>query len=397
MRIKGKTLKIFISTGEVSGDWQGALLIKALFKYAESTGIELQVTALGGDRMAEAGATMLGNTVGIGSIGLLEALPYIIPTIWIQWRAKQKLKRSPPDLVILIDYVTPNLVLGKFAKSELKVPVIYYIAPQAPGWVWELGGKEAKDIVDFTDKILAIFPQEAKYYQDRGANVVWVGHPMVDVMDKFPDKAEARTQLGISESDLVVGILPASRSQEIKYLLPVMLEAAQKIQAKLPQVKFWLPLSMERYRIKFEELFLKYDLPVTIISGSSGRSHLLMRAADLVLCKSGTVNLEAALLNVPQVVVYKVSKVTAWLAVKVLKFSIPFMAPPNLIEMKEIVPEFLQHNATGDRISAACLDLLLNESKREQTLKDYAQMRDRLNGTATMDRVVKEIFSAVKI
>jgi lipid-A-disaccharide synthase len=392
MRIKGKTLKIFISTGEVSGDWQGALLIKALFDYAKSSGIELEITALGGDRMAEAGATILGNTVGIGSMGLVEAIPYVIPTIWIQWQAKQKLKRSPPDLVILIDYVTPNLVLGKFAKDQLKVPVIYYIAPQAPGWVWSLGDLEVKRVVNFTDKILAIFPQEAKYYEDYGGNVVWVGHPMVEVMAQFPDKATARKQLGIPEADLVVGILPASRSQEIKYLLPVMLEAALKIQAKLPQVKFWLPLSMERYRLQFERQFQKYGVPVNIISG---RSQLLIRAADLVLSKSGTVNLESALLNVPQVVIYKVSKVTAWLAVNVLKFSIPFMAPPNLLEMREIVPEFLQHNATGDRIADACLELLLNESKREQTLKDYARMRDRLNGNGTMDRVVKEIFSSL--
>jgi lipid-A-disaccharide synthase len=385
-------LKIFISTGEVSGDWQGALLVKALREYAISAGIDLEIVALGGDRMAEAGATMLGNTVGIGSIGLLEALPYIIPTLWVQWQAKQKLKRSPPDLVILIDYVTPNLVLGKFAKHKLKVPVVYYIAPQAPGWVWAMGKREVNEIVSFTNKVLAIFPQEAKYYQGHGANVVWVGHPMVDVMAKFPDKAAARSQLGIPESDLVVGLLPASRSQELKYLLPVILEAAQKIQAKLPHVKFWLPLSMERYRVKFEQLFKEYGVSVNIISG---QSQLLMRAADLVLSKSGTVNLEAALLDVPQVVIYKVSKVTEWIAVNVLKFSIPFMAPPNLVEMREIVPEFLQYNATGDRIAEACLDLLLNESKRQQTLTDYAQMRDQLNGTNAMDRVVKEVFSTL--
>ncbi len=387
-------MKIFISTGEVSGDWQAALLIKALRGYADANGIDLEIVALGGDRMKEAGAIMLGNTVGIGSIGLLEALPFVIPTIWVQWQAKQKLRRSPPDLVILIDYVTPNLAMARFTKEVLKVPVIYYIAPQAPGWVWALGDREAKEIVSFTDKILAIFPQEAKYYEEYGGNVVWVGHPMVEVMAKFPDKLTARSQLGIPESDLVVGILPASRLQELKYLLPVMLEAAQKIQAQLPQVKFWLPLSMERYRAKIEQLFQEYKIPVQIISG---QSQLLMRAADLILTKSGTVNLEAALLDVPQVVVYKVSKITEWIAVNLLKFSIPFMAPPNLMVMREIVPEFLQTKATGDRIAAACLDLILDSAKRQQTLIDYAEVRDRLNGKDTMAKVVKEIFSTVKI
>ncbi len=389
MDLVGKKLKIFISTGEVSGDWQGALLIKALFEHAKSVGIKLEITALGGDRMAAAGAKMLGNTVGIGSIGLVEALPFVIPTIKVQWQAKQILKRDPPDLVILIDYVTPNLVLGKFAKFTLKVPVIYYIAPQAPGWVWAMGDGEAKEIARFTDKILAIFPQEAKYYQQFGANVAWVGHPLVEVMARFPNKATARAELGIPESDLVVGLLPASRSQELKFLLPVMLEAAQKIQARLPQVKFWLALSMERYRPILAALLAEYKLEVQIISGNS---QLLMRAADVILSKSGTVNLEAALLDVPQVVIYKVSKVTAWIAVQVLKFSIPFMAPPNLVEMREIVPEFLQSNATADRIAEAGLDLLLNPDKRAQTLKDYAQMRARLNGEGTMERIVREVF-----
>jgi len=332
---------------------------------------------------------MLGNTVGIGSIGLLEALPFVIPTIKLQWEVKQKLRKAPPDLVILIDYVTPNTAIGEFTQKYLKVPIIYYIAPQAPGWVWSMGEKGSNKIISFTDRILAIFPQEQEFYQQKGANVTFVGHPMVEVMDQVPDRATARAKLGIPETDLVVGLLPASRSQELKYLMPVILESAQIIQARLPHVKFWLPLSLDRYRPKLEELFAQYHVPVTIISG---QSQLLMRAADLVLSKSGTVNLEAALLNTPQVVVYKVSKVTAWIALNILKFSIPFMSPPNLVNMQEIVPEFLQINATSDRVAAACLNILLNESVRQQTLKDYGLMRDRLNGQGTMARVVKEIF-----
>ncbi len=387
-----KPLKIFISTGEVSGDWHGALLIQGLRTYADSKGIELEISGLGGDRMAEAGAIMLGNTVGIGSIGLLEALPFVIPTIKLQWEVKQKLKKSPPDIVILIDYVTPNTAIGEFCQRYLKVPIVYYIAPQAPGWVWSMGDRGTNKIVSFTDKILAIFPQEEEFYKQKGGKVTMVGHPMVDVMDQVPDRATARAKLGIPESDLVVGLLPASRSQELKYLMPVILESALKIQTRLPHVKFWLPLSLDRYRLKLEELFAKSNIPVTIISG---QSQLLMRAADLVLSKSGTVNLEAALLNTPQVVVYKVSKVTAWLALNILKFSIPFMSPPNLVNMQAIVPEFLQTNATSDRVSAACLNILLNESVREQTLKDYAIMRERLNGKGAMTRIVKEIFDLI--
>lgn len=383
--------RIFISTGEVSGDWQGAILIEALQSYAQKQGIELEVLALGGDRMAQAGATLLGNTIGIGSMGLVEALPYVIPTLMVQWQAKRQLKQSPPDLVILIDYVTPNTALGYFAKQQLNVPVVYYIAPQE--WVWSFNRKNTNAIAAFTTKLLAIFPQEAKYYQERGANVTWVGHPLVDLMARVPDRTTARQKLGIAESDLVVALLPASRSQELKYLMPVMLEAAQLIRAKLPQVKFWLPLSLERYRPTVEKLLQKYDIPAQIIQG---QSQLLIRAADVVLSKSGTVNLETALLKVPQVVIYRVSKITAWLARYVLKFYIPFMSPPNLVQMKQIVPEFLQEAASPEIVSQACLELLLNQAARQQMLQDYDEMQLCLGGEGAIERVAKEIFDLLR-
>ncbi|MFM7788424.1 MAG: lipid-A-disaccharide synthase, partial [Microcystis panniformis] len=166
---------IFISTGEVSGDWHGAILIEALREQAALRGMELEIIGLGGDRMAAMGAKLLGNTVGIGSIGAIEALPYILPTIRLQENAKKSLKKSPPDIAVLIDYMMPNQGMGYFAKRVLNIPVVYYIAPQE--WVWSFNDKNTKAIAAFTDKLLAIFPQEAVYYEKQGTNVQWVGHP----------------------------------------------------------------------------------------------------------------------------------------------------------------------------------------------------------------------------
>jgi lipid-A-disaccharide synthase len=380
--------RIFISTGEVSGDWHGAILIEALQQLAASKGIELEISALGGDRMVAAGAELLGDTVGIGSIGAVEALPYVLPTIRVQAQAKKKLKKAPPDLVVLIDYMMPNQGMGYFAKQELNVPVIYYIAPQE--WVWSLNDKNTKAIAAFTDKVLAIFPQEAKFYQDQGANVQWVGHPLVDIMDRVPSRTEARQQLGIAEDELMVALLPASRWQELKMVAPIMFEAAQKIQAKLPHVKFWLPLSLDRYRSDVEKLLKQYNLDVKVVSTPS---QTVIRAADLVLSKSGTVNLETALLNVPQVVLYRVSAVTAWIARHILRVKIPFMSPPNLVQMEAIVPEFMQEAATPEALADACLDLLTNEQVRQKMLLDYAEMRDRLGGNGAISRVAEAVFS----
>lgn len=381
-------VRIFISTGEVSGDLQGALLIAGLKRQAAYAGLELEIVALGGDTMASAGATLLGNTISIGSVGPLESLPFVLPTLKIQRRAKQYLLQNPPDLVVLIDYGSPNLALGSYIRQQMpKVPIVYYITPQM--WVWWANQRDPARIVEITDKVLAIFPQEARYFRDKGASVSWVGHPLVDKMQNAPSREAARASLKITPEQMAIALFPASRRQELKYLLPVMFQAAKAIQAKLPQVHFWIPLSLEIYRTPIEEAIAAYGLQATLLSGQTQE---IIAAADLAITKSGTVNLEIALLNVPQVVIYRVSAVTAWIARNLLKFSIPFMSPPNLVEMKPIVPELLQEQATPENIVQNALKLLLNPSRRKQTLADYQQMRLALGEVGVCDRAAVEIL-----
>ncbi len=381
-------MRIFISTGEVSGDLQGSLLISALKRQAVAIGLELEIVALGGEKMVEAGAILLGNTSGIGSMGIQEGLPYVLPTLQVQRQAIAFLKQNPPDLVVLIDYMTPNLEIGTYMKQQLPdVPVVYYIAPQE--WAWSISLRRTKRIVGFTDKLLAIFPQEARYFREKGAKVIWVGHPLVDRMQDAPTREAARAKLGILPEEIAIALLPASRRQELKYLLPVIFQAAQTIQAKLPEVRFWIPLSLEVYRQPIEKAIERYGLRATVISGQQME---VFAAADLAISKSGTVNLELALLNVPQVVIYRLSRLTAWIARKILKGSITFASPPNLVVMKAIVPEFLQEQATPENIIQAAMELLLNPSRREQTLLDYEEMRQSLGEVGVCDRAAQEIL-----
>lgn len=379
--------RIFISTGEVSGDWHGAILIEALQERAALKGIELEILGLGGDRMEAVGAKLLGNTVGIGSIGAVEAIPYILPTIRLQENAKKSLKKSPPDIAVLIDYMMPNQGMGYFAKRVLNIPVVYYIAPQE--WVWSFNDKNTKAIAAFTDKLLAIFPQEAVYYEKQGTNVQWVGHPFVDLMAKVPDRMAARQQLGIAADDLVVTLLPASRTQELRDVMPIILKAAKIIQSKLPHVKFWLPLSLERYRPAVEKLLAEYKINATIISG---QSQIAISAADLVLSKSGTVNLETALLNVPQVILYRLSAITAWIARYIVRLQLPFISPVNLVNMETVVPEFVQHEAIPEAIAASALDLLINPQARQTMLDGYARVRQSLGEKGAINRVADSIL-----
>ena len=410
-------------------------MIDGLKRQAEAAGLELEIVALGGAKMAKAGAKLLGNTTGIGSMGLVESLPFVVPTLQIQRRAKQYLRQHPPDLVVLIDYMGPNMSLGSYIRRKLpQVPIVYYIAPQM--WVWWPFSRDTARLVEMTDQLLAIFPEEARYFEKKGASVSWVGHPLVDRMQSSPSREEARRALGIEPDQTAIALLPASRHQELKYLMPVVFEAAQQIQSKLlgngewgageqgrtPNLKskivrlsadsepvelhaevqnlksgtplFWIPLSLEVYRPSIEAAIERYGLRATLVAG---KTQEVLAAADLAITKSGTVNLELALLDVPQVVFYRVSPFTYWVARTLFKFSIPFMSPPNLVMMRSIVPELLQEQATPENIVKESLELLLNPDRRQQTLTDYQEMRRLLGEVGVCDRAAREILQLAKV
>ncbi|MEM9923140.1 MAG: lipid-A-disaccharide synthase [Cyanobacteria bacterium P01_D01_bin.50] len=384
-------MRIFISTGEVSGDLQGSLLITALKHQATTIGLELEIVALGGQKMADAGASLISNTTSIGSIGLLESLHFVLPTLKIQRQAIAHLKEYPPDLVVFIDYMGPNLAIGKYIRRHMpNIPTVYYIAPQV--WVASIGDRDTQQIMNISDKILAIFPEEARYFQNKGADATWVGHPLVDRMQNFPNREAARAKLGIASDVTCVALLPASRIQEIKLLVPVMFEAAREIQSKMPNVHFWIPLSMERYREQIEKEIQKYQLRATIVAD---RQQEVLAAADLAIAKSGTVNLELGLLNIPQVVLYRLNSFTYWVAKNILKIKFPFASPVNLLVMREIVPEFIQETATSENIVQAAMELLLNQQRQQQMKADYQEMQQFVGEIGVCERAAKEILQLV--
>ena len=225
--------RLLISTGEVSGDLQGGLLVKALREEAQARGLELELFALGGERMAQAGATLLANTMAMGAIGLWEALPLVLPTLQVQRRVNAWLRQSPPDGLVLIDYMGANVNLGLKVKRLLpKIPILYYIAPQE--WAFRVGEGGTTRLIGFTDRILAIFPEEARFYGSRGADVTWVGHPLIDTLTQLPSREAARTQLGLKPDQRLLLLLPASRQQELRYLLPDLAQAAAELQRRCP-------------------------------------------------------------------------------------------------------------------------------------------------------------------
>ena len=223
-------VRVLISTGEVSGDLQGSLLVSALHRQAARRGLSLEVMALGGPRMEAAGAELLADTAPMGSIGLLEALPLVLPTLRLQARVNRELTARPPDAVVLIDYMGANVRLGQRLRRTLpEIPITYYIAPQE--WAWRMNDGGTSSLLSFTDRILAIFPEEASFYASHGADVTWVGHPLLDLAAARPDRSAACQQLGLNPDARLLLLLPASRIQELRYLMPVLAEVAARLQA----------------------------------------------------------------------------------------------------------------------------------------------------------------------
>ena len=390
-------VRLLVSTGEVSGDLQGSLLIRALRGEASQRGLSLELVALGGERMRQAGAQLIADTASMGAIGLWEALPLILPTLKLQRQLRRWLASNPPDGVVLIDYMGANINLGLRLKSLYpQVPITYYIAPQE--WAFSLGDGGTTRLIGFSDRILAIFPEEARFYGERGAAVTWVGHPLLDTLAQLPSRDQARKRLGLAAEVPVLLMLPASRRQELRYLLPAMAAAVAELQRRQPQLEVLVPSGLSGFEAELGAVLTKAGVRARIIAaGDADRLKPdLCAAADLALAKSGTANLELALRGVPQVVVYRVSRVTAFVAKRLLRFNVPHISPVNLVLNERLVPELLQDQLSCEAIVAEAAPLLDPTSgARQRMLEGYQRLRRALGEPGVTSRAASAILDLV--
>ncbi len=389
-------VRLLISTGEVSGDLQGSLLIRALRLEAERRGLELELLALGGPRMEAAGAALIADTAPMGAIGLWEAVPLILPTLRLQARVDALLAEHL-DGVVLIDYVGANVRLGtRLRRQQPELPITYYIAPQE--WAWRFGDGSTTRLLGFTDKILAIFPAEAEFYAARGADVSWVGHPLLDSFQNLPDRARSRRQLGLDPEAPVLLLLPASRPQELRYLMPPLAQAAALLQQRHPDLQVLLPAGLAAFEAPLaaalQEAGVRHGRVIPAAE-ADGLKTTLCAAADLALGKSGTMNLELALQGVPQVVGYRVSRLTAWVARHVLRFQVDHISPVNLLLKQRLVPELLQDELTAEALVERALPLLTATPERHAMLEGYDRLRATLGAPGVTERAAKAIFDQV--
>ncbi|MFM7464874.1 MAG: lipid-A-disaccharide synthase [Cyanobium sp.] len=390
-------VRLLVSTGEVSGDLQGSLLIRALHAEADRRQLPLEVVALGGERMRQAGAELLADTSRLGAIGLWEALPMVLPTLSLQRRLRRWLQANPPDGVVLIDYMGANINLGLRLKRLYPfVPISYYIAPQE--WAFRLGDGGTTRLIGFSNRILAIFPQEASFYASRGAKVTWVGHPLIDTVGHLPSRQEARRNLGLSQEAPVLLLLPASRPQELRYLLPPMAAGVALLQQRMPELEVLLPAGLPGFEPTLEQAMTDAGARARVVPAEDADrlKPELCAAADAALTKSGTANLELALRGVPQVTGYRVSRPTAFVARHLLRFNVPHISPINLLLQERLVPELLQDDFTAEGVATTVGELLAADNPaRARQLEGYGRLRKSLGEEGVTSRAAAAILDQV--
>lgn len=361
--------KLFIVAGESSGDLQGSVVTRALLEQSP----DMQIKALGGPLMQQAGAELVADLTGHAVVGLVEGVRNVSKIFATYRRVVGLLKAERPDAVLLIDYPEFNLRLARRAR-EFGIPVIYYISPQV--WAWRRW--RVRIIEKYVDSMLVIFPFEEGFYREHGVDAEFVGHPLVDMLADVPDRETARRDLGLGQDELVIGLLPGSRKKEFEAIFPIMARAAKIIRGSLER-----PVTF----VCAKAPSLDDDLPDRLLSGSGldvkvvrNDTYRVMRGSDLILTASGTATVEAMILGAPMIVVYVVSVITWALFIRLMK--VDHYAMVNIIAGKEIVPEFMQWNATPKRIAREAVSLI-KDSRLQQMSDDLARVTAMLQRPGT--------------
>ncbi|SMC32808.1 lipid-A-disaccharide synthase [Moheibacter sediminis] len=364
-------MKYYIIAGEASGDLHGSNLMKEL--KIKDPNAEFRLW--GGDLMQQQGGTLVKHYKDLAFMGFSEVimnLRTILNNIKI---CKKDIQEYKPDAVILVDYPGFNLRIAEFVKN-LGIKVYYYISPQI--WAWKTG--RVHKIKKFVDRMFVILPFEKEFYAKYDYEVDFVGHPLLDAMKDLPEinLQKFKSEHGLDERK-VIALLPGSRKQEIKKKLPIMLS----VEKDFPEYQFVVAgapsLDLEFYK----------EIGGSQIRIVSNKTYDLLRISEAALVTSGTATLETALLNIPEVVCYKGSRISYEIGKRVVKY-IKFISLVNLIMDKEVVKELIQQELNTKNLKSE-LTKILTEPKRSQVINDYKELRQKLGGQGASERTAELI------
>ncbi len=382
-----ETKKIFISAGETSGDIHGSNLILEIHKKNPS----IKIHGLGRNRMVEAGLQCI-HDMSSRSVMWLQALKKI-PELWNIYKdCTRFFDEGKPDLVILLDYAGFNFYLAKAAKRR-GIPVMYYISPQ----LWAHGPWRVKKIRKLVDRMVVIYPFEETFYANEGVSVKYAGHPLFDELNTRDIDEVLAGKLKDGEGKAIVSLLPGSRKQEIRRLLPVLLKTAAAIHEKIPSVKFLVSCSNVRnlelidgITKSFTSTNSKKNLPIEIVTEKISE---VIKASSLCITSSGTVVLEIANYHVPMVICYRVSPFSYFIARPFM--TTPYISLVNAIAQKTVVPEKLMYRDDYKWMASRSTELLLNEEERERCIAGLNDVISLIGAPGASAKAADEALSMI--
>ncbi len=355
--------RVAVIAGEPSGDLHAAALVRELSALRP----DLEYFGLGGDRMREAGVELLYDVEELAVVGFTELLGKALFFRRVMRAVRRQVRARQPALMVLVDYPGFNLRLASWAKRA-GFAVFYYIAPQ----VWAWGKGRLRKMAASLDRLAVILPFEQDFFRAAGIDARYVGHPLVDQARTPLDMRALRERAGIGPENVVLGILPGSRTHEVRRLLPVMGACWDILSEQNPSLRPVVALPPSLGEDLVERWWPASRAPVRV----SGMTREVLAASRLALVASGTATLEAAYAGTPMVVLYKVSTLSAMLVRQMIR--IPDIALVNVVAGRRVVPELLQGSAEPATVARAAAPLLEDCSERRAMLGELGRVRERL-------------------
>ncbi|MEZ4485543.1 MAG: lipid-A-disaccharide synthase [Syntrophotaleaceae bacterium] len=370
--------RAMVVAGEASGDLHGANMILA----AKNIDPGLTFFGVGGSRMAQAGCDIVLPAEELEVMGLVDVLGHL-PVLWRSFKFLKKMFFGPqrPDVLVLIDFQEFNLQLARHARKA-GVPVIFYVGPTV--WAWRRG--RVKKYARAVDRLAVIFPFEPAYYADEDIQVEYVGHPLLDEARVAIGRDELLRNLGMDSARPVVGLFPGSRNSELNYNLPTMLDAADNIAEKVPGSQFLLPVAPTFDLDSMRSRIAHCVQPIRLVQESI---YDVANACDAILTVSGTVTLQIALVGTPMAIIYKTAPLNYAIGKRVVNLT--HIGLPNIVAGREIVREFIQHQANAQAISDEIIKMLTDSTYRQDLRQELAQVRSHMGQAGCSLRVAQMV------
>ena len=364
---------LWINAGELSGDLQGGALLAALRRYAPET--SLRVVGMGGENLARAGQENLLRVEELSVMGIVEVLTSLPRIFGLLGRIRREMERIRPDAVLLIDAPEFNFRVAKIA-HRLGIPVYYFIPPKV--WAWRTG--RVKFLKKHIRRIFSILPFEVDFYHAHGMDVTYVGNPLVDLVnyEGIRDVAPVPDR---------IGLMPGSRRKEVESLMPAFSGAAELLAARFPHLEFHC-IRASNFSEEYLRSFWKAPLPRIMPDGKA--RYRRMRTFPCIMAASGTATLETGLAGVPTLVAYKVSPLSYWIGLHVLK--VRWISLTNLIMNRTVFPEHIEKDADPAPLAARMEEWLTSPGILDGIRRDLDELREKCGEPGSAERAAKELW-----